>query len=198
MQCPFCGQDNDKVVDSRSAEGGVAIRRRRECLACQRRYTTYERAEEMIRLRVIKKDGSRVPYERRKIVEGLQKACYKRPVSDEQLRKVLEAVEEDIFHSFEKDVPSSFIGEAVMRRLSAVDKIAYVRFASVYRRFDDVGELIDEAKRVEQAAEPPVGQGSLFAAEAAGREDLRRGAAPGAKPPGKSPPGSPSPADRKE
>ncbi len=197
MQCPFCGQDNDKVVDSRLAEGGVAIRRRRECLACQRRYTTYERAEEMVRLRVIKKDGSRVPYERRKIIEGLQKACYKRPVSDEQLRQVLEAVEEDIFRSFEKDVPSSFIGEAVMRRLSAVDKIAYVRFASVYRRFDDVGELIDEAKRVEQAAEPPAGQGSLFEAEAAAREEPRRVAA-AAKPPGRSPPGARSPAGRKE
>src|ERR1035437_1155297 len=116
MQCPFCGQDDDKVVDSRAAEGGAAIRRRRQCLACQKRYTTYERAEEMVRLRVIKKDGSRVPYERRKIIEGLQKACYKRPVSDEQIRKVLDGVEEDIFRQFEKDVPSSFIGDAVAER----------------------------------------------------------------------------------
>jgi transcriptional repressor NrdR len=163
MQCPFCGQDNDKVVDSRAAEGGVAIRRRRQCLACQRRYTTYERAEEMVRLRVIKRDGSRVPYERRKIIEGLQKACYKRTVSDEQIRAIVEAVEEDIFRAYDKDVSSSFIGDAVMSHLRPVDKIAYVRFASVYRRFADVGELIDEAKRAEQSAEAPSpGQGKLF------------------------------------
>jgi transcriptional repressor NrdR len=162
MQCPFCGQDNDKVVDSRSADGGGAIRRRRQCLACQRRYTTYERAEEQVRIRVVKRDGSRVPYDRRKIIDGLQKACYKRPVSDEQIRKIVEAVEEDIFRSFEKDVPSSFIGDAVTRRLGAVDKIAYVRFASVYRRFTDVGELIDEAKRAEQSPGPSPGQGDLF------------------------------------
>jgi transcriptional repressor NrdR len=149
-------------VDSRAAEGGAAIRRRRQCLACQKRYTTYERAEEMVRLRVIKKDGSRVPYERRKIIEGLQKACYKRPVSDEQIRKVLDAVEEDIFRRFEKDVPSSFIGDAVAEHLRPVDKIAYVRFASVYRSFADVGELIDEARRAEQTAEPSAGQGKLF------------------------------------
>jgi transcriptional repressor NrdR len=164
MQCPFCGQDNDKVVDSRAAEGGAAIRRRRQCLACHRRYTTYERAEEQVRIRVVKRDGSRVPYERRKIIEGLQKACYKRPVSDEQVRKIVEAVEEDIFRGFEKDVPSSFIGDTVTEHLRAVDKIAYVRFASVYRRFADVGELIDEAKRVEGTSEPPPGQGDLFEA----------------------------------
>jgi transcriptional repressor NrdR len=178
MQCPFCGQDDDKVVDSRAAEGGVAIRRRRQCLACQRRYTTYERAEEQICVRVVKRDGSRVPYDRRKIIEGLQKACYKRPVTDDQIRKIVEAVEEDIFRGFEKDVPTSFIGDAVTEHLRGADKIAYVRFASVYRRFADVGELIDEAKRVDETPAPPPGQGDLFEA----------GPAPG-QGPAKGPPG---------
>ena len=94
MQCPFCGQDDDKVVDSRSSEGGRAIRRRRQCLACSRRYTTYERPEGIIRLAVAKKDGSRVPYEREKIISGLQKACYKRPVSDEQIRRIVDYKDE--------------------------------------------------------------------------------------------------------
>ena len=182
MQCPFCGQDNDKVVDSRAAEGGVAIRRRRRCLACQKRYTTYERVEEAIRLRVIKQDGSRVQYERRKIIEGLQKACYKRPGGDELVRKVVDAVEEDIFRGFDKEVPSTFIGDAVAEHLRELDKVAYVRFASVYRRFTDVGELIDEAKRVEQSPAPAAGQGDLFVAPAP---------APPPAPPGKGPPGPP-------
>jgi transcriptional repressor NrdR len=164
MQCPFCGQDNDKVVDSRAAEGGVAIRRRRQCLACRRRYTTYERAEEQIRIRVVKRDGSRVPYDRRKIIEGLQKACYKRPVTDEQVRRIVEAVEEDIFRGFEKDVPTSFIGDAVTEHLRGVDKIAYVRFASVYRDFSDVGELIEEAREVKDAPALGPGQKALFQA----------------------------------
>ncbi len=162
MQCPFCGQDNDKVVDSRGAEGGRVIRRRRQCLACTRRYTTYERPEEALRLRVVKKDGARVPYDRQKIIDGLQKACFKRPVSDEQIRAVVESVEEDLFHNFDKDVPSSFIGDAVAHHLKQVDKIAYVRFASVYRQFADVGELIDEAKRVEHAAQVSPQQQDLF------------------------------------
>ena len=167
MQCPFCGQDNDKVVDSRAAEGGVAIRRRRQCLACRKRYTTYERAEEQIRLRVVKRDGARVAYERRKIIEGVQRACYKRPGGDELVRRVVDAVEEDIFRGFDKEVPSSFIGDAVAEHLRAADKVAYVRFASVYRRFADVGELIDEAKRAEQTQEARAGQGDLFGTPAA-------------------------------
>ena len=162
MQCPICGENNDKVVDSRSSEGGCAIRRRRHCLACGRRYTTYERIEETIRLTVVKKDNSRETYNRQKVIVGLQKACYKRPVSDEQIRRIVEATEEDIFRNFERDVPSSFIGDALSARLREVDKIAYVRFASVYRNFADVGELIDEAREVEDA--PVVGpeQGKLF------------------------------------
>jgi len=162
MQCPFCGQDKDKVVDSRSSEGGRSVRRRRQCLACNRRYTTYERPEETIRLNVIKKDGSREPYDREKIITGLQKACYKRPVSDEQIRRIVETTEEDIFRKFDKDVPSSFIGDVVSGHLRRIDKIAYVRFASVYRNFTDVGELIDEASEVKDASAAAPEQKDLF------------------------------------
>ena len=162
MQCPFCGQDNDKVVDSRSSEGGCAVRRRRECLACGRRYTTYERAEEALRITVIKKDGSREPYDRRKIIAGLQKACYKRPVVDEDIRRIVEMAEEDIFRSYDKEVPSDFIGDVVSERLRGIDKIAYVRFASVYRQFTDVGELIHEAQQISDAPHVGPEQRKLF------------------------------------
>jgi len=155
MQCPFCGKDNDKVVDSRSSEGGRAVRRRRECIACTRRYTTYERPEEQIRLTVVKKDDSREPYDRQKIISGLQKACFKRPVTDEQIRRILDQAEEDVFNKYDKEVPWSFICDAVSMQLREIDKIAYVRFASVYRNFPAVGELIDEARGVKD--EPRVG-----------------------------------------
>jgi len=162
MQCPYCGQDKDRVVDSRASEGGRAVRRRRECEVCGRRFTTYERAEESIKLTVIKKDGTRVPYDRQKVLDGLQKACFKRPVAHGQLLAIVEATEERIFKSFDKDVPSRFIGDTVSEQLLKVDKIAYVRFASVYRNFADVGELIDQAREVEES--PVVGpeQGDLF------------------------------------
>ncbi len=162
MQCPFCGQDKDKVVDSRSSEGGRVVRRRRECLNCQRRYTTYERPEETICLAVIKKDGSRVGYRREKIIEGLRKACYKRPVTDEQIRRIIDATEEEIFRTFDRDVPSSFIGDVVGSHLQNVDKIAYVRFASVYRDFADVGELIEEAREVKDSPRVSPEQRELF------------------------------------
>ena len=162
MQCPFCGQDNDKVVDSRSSEGGRVVRRRRQCLGCSRRFTTYERPEETIRLTVIKKDGSRSVYQREKIIAGLQKACYKRPVSDEQIRQIVEATEEDIFRQYDRDVPSSFVGDRVSAHLRQIDQIAYVRFASVYRDFKDVGELIDEAREVKDTPRVGPEQKELF------------------------------------
>ncbi len=162
MQCPFCGQDKDKVVDSRSSEGGRVVRRRRECLNCRRRYTTYERPEETIRLAVIKKDGSRVGYRREKIIEGLRKACYKRPVTDEQIRRIIDATEEEIFRTFDRDVPSSFIGDVVGSHLQNVDKIAYGRFAGVHRDFADVGELIDEAREVKDSPRVSPEQRELF------------------------------------
>ena len=162
MQCPFCGQDNDKVIDSRSAEGGRIVRRRRECIDCKRRYTTYERPEETIKLTVVKKDGSREPYQRDKIIEGLRRACYKRPVSDEQVMKIIEAAEDDVYRKYDREVPTSFIGDAISLHLREVDKIAYVRFASVYRDFADVGELIQEAQDVKDAPTAGPGQKPLF------------------------------------
>ena len=162
MQCPYCGQDRDKVVDSRSSEGGRAVRRRRECLDCKQRFTTYERPEEVIKLNVIKKDGARVPYDRQKVIDGLQKACFKRPITDDQLLEIIGAAEEEMFGNFDKDVPSKFIGDVVSSQLRKVDKIAYVRFASVYRNFADVGELIDEAREVDESPVVGPGQGDLF------------------------------------
>ena len=150
--CPFCKEDSDKVIDSRSSDGGRIIRRRRQCLACKKRFTTYEKTGESFKMYVIKKDDSRVPYDREKVVAGLQKACYKRPVSAEQIRQIADRVEEDIFKNFDKEVTSSFIGESVIKHLQDVDKVAYIRFASVYRDFKDAGELIDE---VRQAIEQP-------------------------------------------
>ena len=162
MQCPFCGQDNDRVIDSRSSDGGRVVRRRRQCEACSRRFTTYERVEEAVRLTVLKKDGSRQPYDRQKVILGLEHACYKRPVTDEQIRAILDATEEDIFRKYEKDVPSHFIGDTVARHLRKVDKIAYIRFASVYRQFADVGELIEEAQGVEETPTCGPEQKDLF------------------------------------
>ncbi|NLF31785.1 MAG: transcriptional repressor NrdR [Planctomycetes bacterium] len=162
MQCPFCGQDSDKVVDSRSSEGGRVVRRRRQCLACERRFTTYERIEDTVRITVVKKDGSRVPYDRNKILAGLQAACYKRPVSEGELRKIVDAAEEEIFRRWEKEVPSSFIGDIVSRRLRAVDQVAYVRFASVYRAFQDVGAFLDEVAEVMKTPDDAPEQGRLF------------------------------------
>lgn len=144
MKCPFCKEDSDKVIDSRSSEGGRVIRRRRMCIACKKRFTTYEKVGESFRLNVVKTDQSRVPYDREKVVLGIQKACYKRPVSAEQIQTIADKVEEDIFKHYDKEVPSSFIGESVMRNLRAVDKVAYIRFASVYRNFTDADDLIKE------------------------------------------------------
>jgi transcriptional repressor NrdR len=139
-------------VDSRSSEGGRVIRRRRQCLGCKRRFTTYEKIGESFKLTVIKKDGSRLPYDREKVIAGIQKACYKRPVSADQVQEVADKVEEDVFRSFDREVTSKFIGERTMRHLRTVDNVAYIRFASVYREFTDAGELIDE---VTQAIREP-------------------------------------------
>ena len=128
---------------------------------CKKRFTTYEKIGESFKLYVVKKDGSRVPYEREKIIAGLQKACYKRPVSAEQILQIAEKVEESIFQNFDKEVSSVFIGESVIKNLSAVDKVAYIRFASVYRDFSDAGELIEEVSHV-IAEEKPVEQPTLF------------------------------------
>jgi len=161
VRCPFCKADKDKVVDSRSSDAGRAIRRRRHCLVCERRFTTYEKIGESFKLYVIKKDNSRVPYDREKVVAGLQKACYKRQVSAEQVQQIVDRVEEEIFRNFEKEVSSAFIGESVMKHLSSVDKVAYIRFASVYRDFKDAGELIDEVSETIRRTESAEG-GKVF------------------------------------
>jgi transcriptional repressor NrdR len=142
MRCPFCREDNDRVVDSRSGEDGITIRRRRECLACKRRFTTYERVEENP-LRVIKKDGRRVPYEREKIRRGIEKACWNLNVSIEHIDKMVSAVESEAFEKYDREVPSSYLGELLMRELRKVNQVAYVRFASVYKEFKDVSEFME-------------------------------------------------------
>ena len=147
MRCPFCKEDKDRVVDSRSSDSGRVIRRRRQCLACERRFTTYEKTSESFKLHVVKKDKSRVPYDREKVIGGVQKACYKRPVSAEDIQLVADKAEEDIFRRFDKEVTSAFIGECVMKHLRDLDKVAYIRFASVYREFEDAGELLDEVTK---------------------------------------------------
>lgn len=145
MRCPFCKVDDDRVVDSRASNDGFAIRRRRECLACGRRYTTYERIEESP-LRVVKKDQRREPFERRKILLGMIKACEKRPISIAALEEITERVENRVLEEYESEVPVSYIGELVMEELKALDSVAYVRFASVYREFQDVEEFMNELK----------------------------------------------------
>jgi transcriptional repressor NrdR len=155
MRCPYCKEDKDKVIDSRSSEGGRIIRRRRHCLACSRRFTTYEKIGESVKLSVIKKDGVRVPYDRGKVIAGLQKACYKRAIPAEKIQEIADRIEEDIFHNFDKEVSSHFVGEAAMRHLRSVDKVAYIRFASVYREFTDAGALIDEVRQAILEPETP-------------------------------------------
>ena len=150
MKCPFCKEDQDKVVDSRSSEGGRVIRRRRQCLACKKRFTTYEKIGESFKLSVVKNDGSRLPYDRDKVIAGIQKSCYKRPVSADQIQEVADRVEEDVFKNYDKEVSSRFIGERTMRHLRSIDNVAYIRFASVYREFTDAGELIEEVSQVIQ------------------------------------------------
>ena len=147
MKCPFCGHLEDKVVDSRASSDGAAIRRRRECLSCQRRFTTYEHVEEQ-QLMVSKKDGRREPFDRAKLLGGLVKACEKRPVSMDQLEELVDDLERDLTASFEREVPTSAIGERVMKRLHDLDPVAYVRFASVYREFKDVEQFMRELKEL--------------------------------------------------
>lgn len=164
MQCPYCKeQRRDKVIDSRATEGGKVIRRRRECPSCERRYTTYERVEETTRLLVVKKDGSRVPYEREKLFGGLQRACWKRPISVETQQDIVNDVEEAIFREFDREVPSRTLGNAVAVRLRKIDKIAYLRFASLYHEFQVVDDFIEEAKAILDRDRTDVaGQQDLF------------------------------------
>ena len=145
MQCLFCKADNDKVVNSRASTDGLSVKRRRECLECGRRFTTYERVEKSP-VRVVKKDGSRDNFDRNKILSGLLKACEKRPVSTEALENVVSEIERVIYDKVEREVETKIIGELIMRKLAILDKVAYVRFASVYREFKDIDEFLNELK----------------------------------------------------
>jgi transcriptional repressor NrdR len=147
MRCPFCSKIEDKVVDTRPSDNDQVIRRRRECLDCGRRFTTYERVDEILPL-VVKKDGRREPFDRTKILGGLKKACSKRPVPVEVIEKATDQIERTLEESGEKELPSSRIGDAVMAALRDIDDVAYVRFASVYRSFRDVNELMAELKQL--------------------------------------------------
>jgi transcriptional repressor NrdR len=145
MKCPYCLLDDDRVLDSRASQDGLAIRRRRECLGCKRRYTTYERIEATT-VKIVKKDGSREPFDHAKIKRGLEKACWKRPIGDDQLETIIAAVENDIESNFESEVDSRHVGELVMQHLRDLDEVAYVRFASVYRQFKDVRDFVEELR----------------------------------------------------
>ncbi|MBI5778878.1 MAG: transcriptional repressor NrdR [Planctomycetes bacterium] len=147
MRCPFCKKDNDQVINSRSSDEGFVIRRRRKCLACKRRYTTYEKREEAS-LRVVKKDGTRQPFNHEKIVSGLMKACEKRPVSTEKIKEVLSRIERAIYDKFDREVPAKEIGELIMKELKSLDHVAYVRFASVYREFKDARQFMKELQNI--------------------------------------------------
>ena len=147
MKCPFCNQENTRVIESRPVPDNNSIRRRRQCDECGKRFTTYEKIE-TIPLTVIKKDQSREQYERRKIQDGITRACYKRPVSVEKIESIMDEIETEVFNREEKEVPSSLIGEIVMDKLKDLDAVAYVRFASVYREFKDVDTFMDELKKI--------------------------------------------------
>lgn len=147
MKCPFCGRDNTRVIDSRPADDSASIRRRRECDSCGKRFTTYEKVE-TIPLIVIKKDNNREPYDRAKIENGVFRSCHKRPVSADQVEKLVDEVEASIFRKEEREISSREIGELVMEKLKSLDSVAYVRFASVYREFKDVNTFMDELKKI--------------------------------------------------
>jgi len=157
MRCPYCGHKEDKVVDSRATSEEAAVRRRRECLKCGKRFTTYEYVEE-VSLLVIKKDGSRQSFDRKKILSGIVKACEKRQISVEKMEEIIAQVERAIQKKSDREVPSTRIGELVMEKLKLLDDVAYVRFASVYRQFKDVGQFMSELKEVLKKEDSTLGK----------------------------------------
>jgi len=152
MLCPYCKENQDKVVNSRTSANGSSVKRRRECLVCKRRYTTYERIEETA-MRVVKKDGNREIFSRAKLLEGLNRACHKRPVPADTLALTAEKVEQELSRTYEHEVPSNAIGEMVMQRLKELDQVAFIRFASVYRNFKDIRDFLEEADMILENAE---------------------------------------------
>jgi transcriptional repressor NrdR len=166
MRCPYCQADKDnlKVIDSRSCDGDRAIRRRRECENCAKRFTTYERLEESAKLMVIKRDGRRMPWDRLKVISGLERACYKRPVPETELLRIADEVEEETFAKHDREVQTEFVGSLLSEKLRGLDEVAYVRFASVYKKFKTLDELVNEAQAVIDAkrfSDDPT-QGKLF------------------------------------
>jgi len=147
MKCPYCGNEKDKVIDSRTSREGKAVRRRRECIKCSRRFTTYEYVEESP-LMVIKKDKRHEPFDRKKILSGLMKACEKRPISMEKLEDLTDEIEKELLRENDREVGSTKIGELVMQKLYELDEVAYVRFASVYRQFKDINQFMKEVKKL--------------------------------------------------
>lgn len=156
VRCPFCHEDNNRVIDGSAAEGGFVYRRERECLTCRRSFVTFERCEERA-IKVVKKDGTRTPFDRHKLKVGLEKACWKRPISDQQLEEVVTEIEANVREHYPTEVASSYLGELMMEQLRNLDHIAFVRFASVYREFKDVREFVDELQPIlgERVSPPP-------------------------------------------
>ena len=147
MKCPYCGFDESKVIDSRPADEGKSIRRRRECLSCEKRFTTYETVESLPMV-VVKKNGRRQSFDRRKVFNGMLRACEKRPVPVAELERIAEEIEQNLQNSLEREISTERIGEEVMERLKKVDEVAYVRFASVYRQFKDIGTFMEELNKL--------------------------------------------------
>jgi transcriptional repressor NrdR len=147
MKCPYCGYSESKVIDSRPADEGSSIRRRRECLSCQKRFTTYETVEDLPMV-VVKKDGSRQSFDKRKVLGGMIRACEKRPVPLAELERIADEIEQDLQNSMEREISTAIIGEKVMQRLKQVDEVAYVRFASVYRQFKDIDTFMSELNKL--------------------------------------------------
>ena len=165
MICPYCAQDNDKVIDSRASDGGLVVRRRRECNGCRKRYTTYERVEKNARIVVVKKDGSRVPFEAQSVLKGLQAACGKRPVSEGIKQRIVAETEEEIHREFDREVPSAEIGLRVATKLREVDEIAYIRYASEYYEFRSLDELAAEVSDLKNRPRNLPNQQKLFGEE---------------------------------
>lgn len=162
MICPFCNANDDKVIDSRSSEGGKVIRRRRQCLVCNKRFTTYERVEQSARLTVVKRDGSREPFDQEKILRGILAACGKRPIPEDVKHKLAEEVEDELSREFDREVPSLTIGQRVMIKLRDIDEVAYIRFASEYYQFTTVGDIMDEIETLADRVKDVKQQQSLF------------------------------------
>lgn len=162
MICPFCSRNDDKVIDSRSTEGGRSIRRRRQCLACNKRFTTYERVEQSARLTVVKRDGSRAPFDPEKVLKGIVAACGKRPIPEDAKHRAVDEVEDELARRFDREVPSQAIGLLVMAKLKDLDDVAYIRFASEYYQFESVGEIMDEIETLNARVKDVKQQQSLF------------------------------------